>query len=236
MSVLFVILYTLGLVIALYFLFIWLNRGRTRIKDLVFYIAYSALLSTIITVAIVSEVKPPPLVYFPIMYVIIGVLLVPEIVDAIKGRQNPLPLVVLVAGVSSSIVVPYTGGVGLMLVFAGTGILLQACYFFYLRRYPFLNSMWLEDALVNSVPKVAPGCSYSTKPVVIAGTFTGCWVSKTLNGLSVIIKKDKAIFRITRRLHEELGKPNLKELCTEIAKRICEYTDRERARRGYGEC
>jgi hypothetical protein len=226
MNILFIVLFTIGQIVALILFFIWLNRGSSKVKDLVFYIGYSMLLSTIITVTIWSEEKPSAFIYFPVMAVIVGVLLVPEIVDAIKGRQHPVPVLVIVAGVTCSIIVPYLHYVWLMLLFSGLGIVIQACYFKYLRRYPFLNSMWLENALKKSVDKVSRGCSYTTKPVVIDGAFEKRWVSRTLFGCSILIKKDKAIIRMTKKLHNKLGKPNMKELGKELVSLIKEKITR----------
>jgi hypothetical protein len=224
MNILFIILFSIGQVIALYFFFIWLNRGSSQAKDLVFYIGYSTLLSTIITVTILSEAKPSAFIYFPIMAVIVSVLLVPEIVDTIKGRQHPVPVLVILAGVTCSIIVPYLHYIWLMLLFTVLGIFIQAGYFAYLRRYPFLNSMWLENALTNCVDKVLKGCSYTTKPVVIDGIFEKRWVSRTLFGFNILIKKDKAIIRMTRKLHKKLGEPNMKELGNELVSLIKEKT------------
>ncbi len=206
----------------LYFLFSWLNRGKKQLKNLALTIVYSIVLGCTVFMTTISKEKPDPVLYFAV----IGVLTVyPSylmILDVIKRRSNATAPSLFFTGLLLAVLTPYLpekinvfAGFGSMLVFAG--------FFIYLRAYPHLNFMWLEDAVTRSADAVPKACKYSSKPVVIHGHFNKRCVSR-LSGFLLLIKKDRAIISMDKKLHTKLGAPNLMEFGKQLVKIITDKT------------
>ncbi|APT74846.1 hypothetical protein SU69_03805 [Thermosipho melanesiensis] len=86
------------------------------------------------------------------------------------------------------------------------------------KKVPVYN--WIHVS--NKAEEVAKSCrkgEYIKRPLVILGDFNDNIV---INGKGIIVnvKKDKAIFRISKSTHELLGTPNLYEFCEKMSKII----------------
>ena len=102
------------------------------------------------------------------------------------------------------------------------GITLVTIFLIRQFRYPFLNPMWLHAVVRLVAAEVEEHGRYSSKPIVVDSSFEGRHTTGAIDGLSLIIKKDKVIVRISKKLHAALGRPNLKDFANRIVQRISE--------------
>lgn len=209
MDITVIIVYISVFGILLYFLFSWLNRGKKQFRNLLLTILYSATVGCIVFVSSIVREKPNPILYFSVLGILTFWPVFLMILDVIKRRQSLIALVFFLPGLTGAIITPYLPEKINMISSLGS-IVLFTCFFLYLRNYPHLNFMWLEDAVIRSAKMSNKPCKYSSKPVVIFRDFEKSWVCR-IKGLLILIKKDRAIISIKKKLFIKLGCPNLME-------------------------
>ena len=138
--------------------------------------------------------------------------------NVIKGRESCYHNLLLTAGMAFTFV-SFLLSPLLAIFCVITGWIFFILFFGYLNRYPYLNSAWLQAAFEQALEEVKGRGKYSSKPVVIKSEIGRRFVSG-FNGLSLIIKKDRLIGRISRKLHIKYGEPNLEELFRRLLEKI----------------
>jgi hypothetical protein len=223
MNITVIILYIGIFSIAVYFLFSWLNRGKKQLKNLIPTMIYSIAVGGTVFFASIAKEKPHPLLYFAVVG---GLTVYPVslmVLDVIKRRQGPIGLLLFLTGLISAVITPYLP-VTINYISAFGSWIFFAGFFIYLRAYPLLNFMWLEDAVKKSGEIARKPCKYSSKPVVIFKDFNKRWVSR-LKGFLLLIKKDRAIISMDKKLHTKLGCPNLMEFGERLVNIILDKTN-----------
>lgn len=115
------------------------------------------------------------------------------------------------------IIAPYYDGIisGLLLILGGT---MSVIVLVYLYKHPYFNAEWLGGIMDEINSQVSRG-KYSSKPVVIY-CFTGKRFITSSYGLRIIVKNDKFITKMSKKLHERLGHPNLEEFAYILSRKI----------------
>lgn len=219
-----IIIYISVFAILLYFLFSWLNRGKRQLKNLILTIIYSVIIGCIVFTSSLAKKKPDPVLYFTILGILTAYPVFLVILDVIKRRQSVVAPMLFVLGLILAVITPYLPE-KINIISSVTSVIIFACFFLYLRNYPHLNFMWLEDAVIRSAKLAQKPCKYSSKPVVIFKDFNKRWVSR-IRGLLLLIKKDRVIIRINKKLFDRLGCPNLMEFGNRLTDIIMEKTNK----------
>ena len=105
------------------------------------------------------------------------------------------------------------------MVLIGIGYLFMAFFFIQMFRYPYLHPGWLASAIEEVKLEIKTKGKYSPKPIVIKRGinkrfFTGA------RGLSLLIKNDRVVCRMSRKLHIKLGEPNMEDFFDKLVERI----------------
>ncbi|MGB6339022.1 MAG: hypothetical protein WBF32_04545 [Candidatus Aminicenantaceae bacterium] len=219
----------LGLLFMLVFYFgihLIVNRGKIKFNYLIITVLYSFMVG--VPVAYFSYF---PEKFNPILYIIYyAVVLLPlfslEFYNCIRGRQSWVRFLMNFVGVMLILVSPFVE-IPEKLYMIGAGLVFVTGFFIYLFRYPHLNPMWLEDAAYKAGRNVEKNCGYSSKPVIVSVP-SRITSSSSIRGLYLLFKKKHAIVKISKDLHDKLGRPNMEQYTTELVKMIKEKTKVEK--------
>jgi len=77
-------------------------------------------------------------------------------------------------------------------------------------KLPFKNYEFFDETLKLCAKKCGEG-AYSSKPVVVSLNLRNRFVSSS-KGALLVVKNGRMVLRLSKKKHEELGKPNLMEL------------------------
>ena len=196
-----------------------LNRGKLYGKGLI------TLLLVSVPVAVPSFIK----IYFDLQIsiwlytIVLSVALSPFFIimgkSIVKGRLNPLWLATLLSGILLIEYIPFLPK-RIMPYGAALGGCLTAIFLIWNYRLPYLNPMWLHATVRQAAADVQTKGRYSPKPITFDISLKNRYVTGSMDGLSIIVKKDKAILHISHKLHDELGSPNLQEFGKCLLERI----------------
>ena len=226
MNIFFILLVLLLTLILIFIINLIISRGKLELKYLLFILIYSLLVGTP-----VAYVNMYPKSFNAILYAVYYVIiLLPslghEFYKCIKGRQTWRGFFMIFIGVVLILITPlFELPVRYMAI--GAGWILITGFFIYLFRYPHLNPMWLDDVAKKAAEKIEKDCKYSSKPVTvpIPSQKTSCTSSF---GLFLLLKKKNAVVKMTRGLHEKLGRPNMEKFAEELVKKIKEKIREEK--------
>lgn len=216
-SIVIVLLLMLLLLFAIQML---INRGKLKLKFLLFILGYSLLVS--IPVAYYNIFPEKLNLAFYIIYY--AVFLLPnflyQIYQCLKKRESWTRFILVSVGVIVILMSPFLD-FPLRLWSIGIGWVFLIGFFTYLFRYPHLNPMWLEDVAKKAATNIEKDCKYSPKPVMvpIPSQKTSC---TSMFGLFLLLKRKHAIVKMSEDFHKKLGRPNMEKYAEELVKRIKE--------------
>ena len=197
-----------------------LNRGKINWLNLAFLVGYGLAVAIPIVYASMFRRETNLSLYLIILICIQGPFILFSLYQVFKGREPLLWVLSIIAGlflISSSPFVP----IEYMIIPVGSGIILLTVYLYFHLKFPYLNPMWLSSLALDVSKRVEKGGRYSSKPVSI-NINTGKIYTTGTNGFNLVIKKDKVIMRLSRKLHKNLGSPNMELFAQEIAQEIWE--------------
>lgn len=189
-------------------LHMWLNRFKVKIKRLALLVLYSLGFAALITFAALFQESIPVYLYIILVCAILGPVLIKEVYSVIKKRQPLIIVILLILGITPCTMVPYIPDFTLKFVSMGIGLAFLLVFFLYLHKYPYLNPMWLETLIADTAADIEKNCKYTPKPVVIPRHSEKTWTTGFI-GLQIIIKNDKCVVKMSRKLHTQLGRPNM---------------------------
>ncbi|MDH5386484.1 MAG: hypothetical protein OEY18_17420 [Candidatus Aminicenantes bacterium] len=228
MNIFFILFVLLLMLILIFAINLIINRGKIELRYLLFILMYSLLVG-----APVAYVNLYPKSFNAVVYVIYYVIvLLPslghEFYKCIKGRQTWRGFSLIFIGVVLILLTPLFE-LRVRYLVIGAGWILITGFFIYLFRYPHLNPMWLDDAVKKAAENIEKDCKYSSKPVTvpIPSQKTSCASSF---GLSLFLKKKNAVVKMTKGLHEKLGRPNMEKFAEELVKKIKEKIREEKGK------
>jgi hypothetical protein len=204
----------------------WLNRFKVKIKRLVLLLIYSLGFAAVITFASFFQNSIPLALYIIIVLAILGPVLGKEVYSVIKKRQPAIIVILLVLGIIPCTMVPYIPDFNLKFISMGIGLVFLISFFLYLRKYPYLNPMWLESLIIDTAAAIDKNCKYTPRPVIVERAADKTWTTGYI-GLQIIIKKDKTVVRMSRKLHKQLGCPNMEEFSAAIVMSLFKNMEKE---------
>ncbi len=217
-----IVIVLLLMILLLFAIQVLINRGKLKLKILLFVLAYSLLVG--IPVAYYNIFPEKLNLAFYIIYY--AVFLLPnflyQMYQCLKKRQSWTSFILVSVGVILILMSPFLApNFSLRLLSIGVGWVFLIGFFAYLFRYPYLNPMWLEDVAEKAATNIEKGCKYSPKPVMvpIPSQKTSCTSSF---GLFLLFKKKHAIVKMSEDFHKKLGRPNMERYAEELAKKIKE--------------
>jgi hypothetical protein len=227
---LFYIIISIVFAIFLILLNILLSHGNLKIKGFISSLIYGLGVGAPTMLASYYKWNAPTAINHYLLLLIAFIFIVPVLAtswyNVIKGRESAYHIILLTTGMFLTFISflfnPY-----LAMISVAAGWLFFILYFVYLYRYPYLNSAWLMTAVEQTVKEIRGKGKYSTKPVVIKKEINRRFVTGFL-GLSLIIKKDRAIGKISRKLHLKCGEPNLEVFFNRLLDKIIEYDSKQK--------
>ncbi len=210
------------LILIIYLIF---SRGKFRFRSMVKDILYG--LSIGLPIIIASYLKwfikiPVNPIYFILITLIV---LLPYLglkwLNIIKGRESIYQsLTFSIAIILFLLTFVLNPVIGIFLTIIGWIFLIF--FFVDVYRYPYLHSSWLSAVIEETSGSIKNKGKFSGKPVIINIAFHTRFVTGIL-GLSLLIKPDKVIGRMTKSFHKKIGEPNLEEFFSKLIEKIQLY-------------
>jgi hypothetical protein len=163
--------------------------------------------------------------HYVLYFIILSLLLIPTLgklwLSAVKKREPVLPVLILSCGIlliSVSVMFYYSAAI----FFIIPGVLLIIGFFIHMFRHPYLNESWLTKLIEDKATGHKSIGKYTSRPIVINKN-VNMKLSAGIPGFSLLFKKNKVIARMSYRLFNRLGKPNMPVLYNELIDDIIEY-------------
>jgi hypothetical protein len=213
-----VLLGLMGMLVLYFAIHLVVNRGKIKISYLVTALFYSFAVGIPVAYYSLFPDKLRPVLYITYYAVFLFPYLGIEIYGCVKKRQTWTRFVFIFSGLVLILGSPFVAP-SVKPIFIGAGMLLITGFFIHLFRYPHLNAMWLADAAHRAAENVEKNCRYSSKPVVlpVPSKKTSCAESI---GLFLLFKRNAAVVKVSKKLHDKLGNPNMERYAEELVKII----------------
>ncbi len=218
MSFISILLVLLAMLLLYFSIHLIINRGKIKFDYLVIAILYSFAVGIPVAYFNGAPDKFQP-VFYTIYY---AFFLLPffshEFYKCLKGRQTWRPFILIFIGIILILLSPVLK-LPEKYISIALGLVFVTGFFFHLFSYPHLNPMWLADAAKKAAENIEKNCRYSPKPVIvpIQSKNTSC---TSAIGLYLIFKKNKVIVKMSKDVHDKLGRPNMEEYAQELVKSI----------------
>jgi len=203
-----------------------INRGKIKLNYLVTAILYSFMVGVPVAYFNIFPHKFNSSLYIVYYAIVLFPVFGTELYNWIRGRQIWVRFVTNFIGVMLILSSPFIENPEKS-YFIIAGFVFLTCFFIYLFRYPHLNPMWLEDTAYKAAKDVEKNCGYSSKPVIVP-VLSRTTSTSGIRGLSLLFKKKHVIVKISRTLHDKLGKPNMEQYAAELVKMIKAKTKEEK--------
>lgn len=193
-----------------------ISRGKARSIDLL----KSIVPMVIIAGGLLLLMQKSDLNVAP--YILIGLVIYTSIywfIMIFKKRDSGLRYFLWLGVVIPYVIAPYFDGLISRLLLLLGGIM-SIVVLVYLYKHPYFSAEWLKGAVEEINPQVSRG-KYSSKPITVYQPAEKRFIA-SCSGLRIVAKKDRFILKMSKKLHEKLDYPNLKEFGDLLSVKIIE--------------
>ncbi len=150
------------------------------------------------------------------------------IVRVIRGLESPkryllyvgvfIPILFL-KFIDNSWVIPVVAINQIMFVF----------FAIYMFRNPSMNGYWIEAKLEEITEGLKKGCPYGKKPVIVERGNEFPFITG-IRGLRIWVKKNRSIVKISKKMHEKIGSPDLLSFSEKLVEEIILNTNLKKSK------